>query len=507
MFKKILCVLLSSIMLFGASFALTGCGGPKDFTVTFNANGGFFVEGDEQYEKQTVTDAKDLVIPIVKRISYNFVGWDKVVKNIKGDTTVNAVWEKRAEFTVTFVGNGGVYVGGGLEVQNVTDATQIVLPVYVKEGYALVWDKEYIRSLTTSATITATWKPVESTVSFVSDLENENWGEFDVNSTLIMTYERSVLGLPTPTHNNPNKKLCGWEIVDNEGKQEYNGIRVYENSMWRYLKNVALKPVWTEDYVINYDLAGGYFENNEGITSFKSTNETFALNNPVRIGYVFLGWTGEGFVEPQISIVIEKGTAKDLSYTANWLAKEYTVTFDLDGGECDTTKATFVYGNKIVSLPIPVKEGYAFMCWTYGTYEFKGGDNGDKVWDIPQAVTLKAKYIRQFTIKFVLDYSYKDNTGKTHKLYFTYNGDRTIANTTILSGETFVSVLEKYESGLKAYPKNANTDNDYKFKYWMLKIDGKEHPISDKTRAFESYAVDGVITVYAVGKSIWYGPY
>ena len=66
--KKILCLILSLIMLFGATFTV-GCA-KSEFTVTFDANGGYFIdEGVDQSVstiERVVTDAKDIEIPLVK---------------------------------------------------------------------------------------------------------------------------------------------------------------------------------------------------------------------------------------------------------------------------------------------------------------------------------------------------------------------------------------------------------------------------------------------------------
>ena len=42
------------------------------------------------------------------------------------------------------------------------------------------------------------------------------------------------------------------------------------------------------------------------------------LDNPTKEGYTFIGWTGSNGDTPELTVKIPKGTAKDLSYTANW---------------------------------------------------------------------------------------------------------------------------------------------------------------------------------------------
>jgi uncharacterized repeat protein (TIGR02543 family) len=48
---------------------------------------------------------------------------------------------------------------------------------------------------------------------------------------------------------------------------------------------------------------------------------------------------------------------------ANPALKQYTITFDTDGGECDIDSKIVTYRKAIGELPIPTKEGYVFAGW------------------------------------------------------------------------------------------------------------------------------------------------
>ncbi|MCM1114715.1 MAG: InlB B-repeat-containing protein [Clostridium sp.] len=43
--------------------------------------------------------------------------------------------------------------------------------------------------------------------------------------------------------------------------------------------------------------------------------------------------------------------------------KQFTITFDADGGQCDVTNKTVTYRSAIGELPVPTKEGYLFNGW------------------------------------------------------------------------------------------------------------------------------------------------
>ena len=113
-------------------------------------------------------------------------------------------------------------------------------------------------------------------------------------------------------------------------------------------------------YTVTLDTAGG-----DPIRPIQYTveSEAFQLPTPVRTGYIFLGWTGEGITEPQKTIEIPQGSTGDRTYTANWQVIEYTITLlDMDGA--GTSEALVYTVEQPVTLPTPTREGYAFLGWT-----------------------------------------------------------------------------------------------------------------------------------------------
>ena len=113
-------------------------------------------------------------------------------------------------------------------------------------------------------------------------------------------------------------------------------------------------------YTVTLDTAGG-----DPIRPIQYTveSEAFQLPTPVRTGYIFLGWTGEGITEPQETIEIPQGSTGDRTYTANWQVIEYTITLlEMDGA--GTSEALVYTVEQPVTLPTPTREGYAFLGWT-----------------------------------------------------------------------------------------------------------------------------------------------
>ncbi len=76
-------------------------------------------------------------------------------------------------------------------------------------------------------------------------------------------------------------------------------------------------------YQITYHLDGGQAANRE---SYTIETPYFKLNKPVKDGYMFLGWTGDGITEPTVDVAIANGSTGDLEFTANWEFIEVPIT-------------------------------------------------------------------------------------------------------------------------------------------------------------------------------------
>ena len=114
-------------------------------------------------------------------------------------------------------------------------------------------------------------------------------------------------------------------------------------------------------YTVTLDASGG-----DPIRPIQYTveSEAFLLPTPVRTGYIFLGWTGEGITEPQKAMEIPQGSTGDRTYTANWQVIEYTIITLLEGGNAGSSEVYFYTVEQTVTLPTPTRTGYTFLGWT-----------------------------------------------------------------------------------------------------------------------------------------------
>lgn len=145
-------------------------------------------------------------------------------------------------------------------------------------------------------------------------------------------------------------------------------------------------------YTVTMDTAGG-----DPIRPIQYTveSEAFLLPTPVRTGYIFLGWTGEGITEPQKTMEIPQGSTGDRTYTANWQVIEYTVTLDVSGGD-PLDPITYTVETPVI-LPTPTSTGYTFLGWTcegettpQPTVVLPKGTTGDKAYTANWEVNIYA---------------------------------------------------------------------------------------------------------------------
>ena len=482
--KKLTALILSIILLFSMAAMFTGC--KKEFTVTFDGNGGVLKVGSNIEEVQTVKSASELVPPTYEREGYIFVDWDCKLSEIKTTTTVKAVW-KANRYTVSFNGNGGTLKSGN-EQQSVIKPSEIVPPVYEKTGYTLSWDRD-ISTITETAEVKAIWTANKYKINFML-----NGGEFEAGTNyategIEVTYGQPIGVLPKPTKQ--DKKFDKW-VDENNNLMSNNAKYNRTSDIWLSAQWIDLTP-----YNISYDLAGGESVNNP--TTYLETTETFVLIKPTKVGCEFSGWVGTGLSEPTMDVAIEQGSTGDRYYVATWTVKDFKVTFNpTDGATCEMDFKTVTFGTAFGELPIPQKANCEFKGWYYGLVKIDSTSIFEYVTDIE----LVARYDEQYVIVFDLCYEHTNING-TEEFRVTVDGRDYLEPVYVDEGslETFV---EDYFYGKVVASTN---ELDFRFDYWGYKKNGKYEKIEGSKEVIgPSLAnADGIIVIYAVCKS-YYSP-
>ena len=255
-------------------------------------------------------------------------------------------------YTVTLDASGGDPIR---PIQYTVESEAFLLPTPVRTGYIFLgWTGEGItepqktmeipQGSTGDRTYTANWQVIEYTVTL--DVSGG-----DPLDPITYTVETPVI-LPTPT--STGYTFLGWTGEGETAPQPTVVLPKGTTGDKMYFANWEVNI-----YAITLDTSGG---NALDAISYAVTSSPITLPTPVRTGYTFLGWTGEGIIMPQLNVTIPTGSTGNKAYTANWKVIEYTITLDTNGGPAVSPIKYTVEDS--FTLPYPLRTGYEFAGWT-----------------------------------------------------------------------------------------------------------------------------------------------
>ena len=243
---------------------------------------------------------------------YVFAGWDREIPETIpiGSVNICATW-KPAQYKVTLDPMGAELKDNE---KTFTYGEKFGdLPVLSREGYTFGgWyyyyasGKIYVKStdsVLSDMTLFADWTANQYTITFQST------GDSTI-APIKADYGTAITPPADPTR--VGYTFNGW---DKEIPATMPAGDMVITAKWK-----------ATEYTITYDLDGGTnSENNPA--SYTVEDPTFSLAVPTRKGYAFVGWTGSNGDTPQKTVTITQGTTEDLTYTAHWEARTYTVSF------------------------------------------------------------------------------------------------------------------------------------------------------------------------------------
>lgn len=181
-----------------------------------------------------------------------------------------------------------------------------------------------------------------------------NGGYFPQSPQLSLTVESGSIEIPLPEK--AGADFEGWYL-----SADYSGEAV--GQIVCQCKDIALYAKWSDgSYTVRYELNGGllHMENPTGVTSA----DEIPLADPVRKGYLFLGWydrpqNGERYYS------VGGENAANLTLYALWQQSQsiFTVRYELNGGTLDGENPVSVGAGELYELLSPSKPGYEFVGW------------------------------------------------------------------------------------------------------------------------------------------------
>ena len=306
------------------------------YNITINPNGGIYKNSSSSITEEIEAFPQNMYIDNPIRTGYEFKGWQTDIALDENDGLLTTIL--KADWLATSVSviinpDGGLYEGSAsTKVVQANSGEYYELSEPTKEGY--VFDKWIIVSGSDSEIIGNKLKVGTEEVTVKAIYKqlytltiNLNGGSSSQSLTHYML-EGTTLILTEPTKN--GYTFNGWT---GEG---INGSTFTMGS-----SNVTISASWNViNYTITYNLNGGSANNP---TSYNIDTTTFTLTNPTKTGYTFNGWTGSNGSSPQTSVTISKGSQGDKTYTANWTAKSYTITYNCNGGSGSTASSSHTY--------------------------------------------------------------------------------------------------------------------------------------------------------------------
>jgi len=293
----------------------------NQYTITFNTAGGD--------ELDPIT--QDYGTPInfntsPEREGYTFITWSpELPKTMPAqDMTLTAIWTLDT-YTITFDTAGGSAMAPIVQQYG----TEIVAPENpTREGYIFDgWDIKIPETMPAeNLTITASWKPATFTITFVSDGE-------EVGS---VTAEYGSAIRPVNPPSKTGYDFAGWEPA----------IPATMPS-----EDLVVTAKWTpQKYTLYFDANGG---EEIPLMTMDYGAKIEVPADPVREGYIFTGWDME---------IPETMPAEDLVIVASWKIGSFAITFDTDGGS-EVGEIVQNYGTPVRVPEDPTRTGYTFVGW------------------------------------------------------------------------------------------------------------------------------------------------
>ena len=257
---------------------------------------------------------------VAEREGYTFGGWQNLPETVPaGDITINGNFTINS-YTITYVVEEEVY-----HTDTIAFGSQITTVKYpVKEGYTFDgWSEAPEFMPAGDVIITGTFSINSYKITYTVDGETLHADSIEYGDTIVAVAEPVKEGYT----------FSGWSEIP----------------VTMPAKDVAVNGSFTiNKYQITYMVG-------EDVYLTDSISYGVAIppvNNPVKEGHTFEGW----------SELPEKMPARDVITVGLFSVNSYKITYTVDG---ETLHADSIeYGDTIVVVAEPVKEGYTFSGWS-----------------------------------------------------------------------------------------------------------------------------------------------
>ena len=259
-------------------------------------------------------------------------------------------------YIVSFNANGGT--ASETVYQREPDAALGELPTADREGYTLVgWftAAEGVSQITAETKATedvtyyAHWTIKKYTITF-----NANGG--DAVAPWSVDHGAMLCDIdPLPETTRAGYVFECWLTEGGDPVDEYSPVTADATLVAQWAKVIEIELWNVKDGVVE----DNWYSKRGGVVSGYSLD----LGTAEMDGYVFLGWsyTPAGEIMPPNSVIVPTDDLDKLY--AQFALDTWTVTFNANGGLCDTPSVRVAKGGTLDALPAATREGFALRGW------------------------------------------------------------------------------------------------------------------------------------------------
>ena len=307
--------------------------------------------------------------------TYTFSGWTPAITAVTGEATYKATYTAtKNRYTVTFVNYDGTELltaeyEYGTPAADIKEPAEPSKPATAQYTYTFdKWSPE-IADVTGNATYTATYSSTVNQYTVTVSGEHGTYNEYTVDyggeaSTWFWT--------------DKGYRITGYQLDGGTVTTVSSDKMVGNNLILRPIYRDRQLVYFTEPFEYTITYSNVYSTTGDATTytdTYNIEENLTLLGEPTRDGYRFVGWElvskqyESNWEDGQYSSAQNIGTGKhgDITMNAVWEAVEYSITYDLDGGELPEGKsnpATYTIESSSFTLANPTKVGYTFAGWT-----------------------------------------------------------------------------------------------------------------------------------------------
>ena len=365
------------------------------FNFTFDPNGGAFADASTEAKTVTVNEGEAVNAPVPTRVGYEFKGWalstvenptvddvQTLPETASADMSYKAVWSKNS-YNVKWIVDG---VTVKEEPVAYGDELPAAPSVDAKAGYNFAWSSAPATMPAADVEITGAYTPIVYTVTWKIDGEQGTYKQTQATfGEAIATPEAPIekegytfewRGIPETMPADENLVITGYYVANSytvtwtvDGKEFTTTTVKYGDAIIApdYTAEAGYDFAWDEipatmpanditingtttakTYTVTWNVNGEKV--GETTVKFGDAIADYAFDAPE--GYEFSGWTDKPATMP----------ASDITVNGTTTAKNYTVTWNVNGEKVGET--TVKFGDAIADYEYAAPAGYTFSGWT-----------------------------------------------------------------------------------------------------------------------------------------------